>query len=94
MFIINNGFPLMVINGPANMMASSSQLNHVRQRKKRPLTLRGYIHLRGPDWSAVLKWSRKSAGAGGLAFSGIGASFTKMGRMRLGRLIQTGLVPS
>ena len=31
----------MVTNGPANMMASSSQLNQVRQRKNRPLTLRG-----------------------------------------------------
>ena len=60
MFISSSGLPWMVTNGPANMMASSSQLNQVRQRKNRPLTLRGYIHLRRPDWSAVAMWSRKS----------------------------------
>jgi thiol-disulfide isomerase/thioredoxin len=32
MLIISSGFPFMVINGPANMMASSNQLNQVRQR--------------------------------------------------------------
>jgi len=33
--------PWMVMNGPPNMIASNSQLNHVRRRKKAPLTLRG-----------------------------------------------------
>ena len=41
MFIRSSGLPLMVANGPANMMASNSQLNQVRQRKNFPATLRG-----------------------------------------------------
>ena len=41
MFRSNSGLPWMVMNGPANMMASSSQLNQVRQREKRPSTFRG-----------------------------------------------------
>ena len=32
MFISSSGLPPMVTNGPPNMMASSSQLNQVRQR--------------------------------------------------------------
>ena len=41
MLIRSSGLPLMRMNGPANMTASSSQLSHVRARKNRPFTFRG-----------------------------------------------------